>query len=164
MRNISDVNCLHSLLQVEKSVNQWINTYSLMTRAITTVEQFSEQDQEEYYKFCLIPFLKLINQLNQLSDRKMDICMKYTDAIDRDDIDNPEYFKVDEAIYDIKTITRNIYMKELLRHELEEALNTISHQVKNIRNRTEGTWGKTINNPGLIWTDHHVFKKGKGQL
>lgn len=142
------VNCFHSIVQEEKSTKKWMNTYSLLTQAITSSEKLDDQGKEEYCTFCLIPFLKLIIQLQQLSEKKVKLCIRYTDLMLNEDIDYSKDNSIEDALRGIEKMTQNISLNEWHRHELREALDTLLHHTKNRKN----LWDRIVDQRS-VWSN-----------
>lgn len=170
------VKCFHSIVQEEKSIKNWMNTYSILTQAITSSDKLDDQGKEEYCIFCLIPFLKLIIQLQQLSDKKVKLCIMYTDLMLNEDIVYSKDNSIEDAVRGIEKMTLNLSINKWHRHELREALDTILHHTKNRKNLWDrivdenSGWESSVaessvwdsgnqsnNNTKLIWTNPHIL-------
>lgn len=158
MKNILDeeyVECLHSIVQHDESIEQCIKSYSLITQAIALSEDFDDQGKEEFCKFCLLPFLKLIIHLQQLSQKKEELCMRYTQSMLKEEDTNNS--GIEDVLHDIERFTRDISMKEWQRYELQEALNSILNQTKrkpvwNFSESESSIW-ESNDNDSSIWDE-----------
>ncbi|KAA9012530.1 hypothetical protein [Niallia endozanthoxylica] len=153
------MNGLYSIVNVHKPIDKLLASSLLMTRALSSSEEFNGQSKEDYCIFCLIPFLKSIINLQQMYFNKNDLCIRYSDSMIDNQDENLEYEVIEETIDDLKKVSLHLSLADSINHELQEVLSSLIQQTKNRGRFKTKVRNHDTNKTELVWTNHHMIIK-----